>query len=225
MAQSRRSRGLRGSSADVTSQRPQTDKERCMNVIHLPRQRQQSHPVMCFVDLQLEYVSAGRALAIDEIEPSLGNCRRLLDFSREQRLPIAHFRQLRRGAFLNPATPFAGWIEEFRPRPSEMVFERDLPSCYSAAEFESIADNIDNPILVVCGLTSSGACLATVLDGFHRKHTTCFVADASWSQPLGSADSFETNEMTGEIIRQYAEVLTTEQLIDWLSNETFSLVS
>ena len=196
-----------------------------MNVIHLPRQRQRSHPVMCFVDLQLEYVSAGRALAVDEMEPWLGNCRRLLEFSREQRLPIAHFRQLRRGSFLNAATPFAGWIEEFRPRPSEMVFERDLPSCYTASEFESIVNNTDNPILVVCGLTSSGACLATVLDGFHRNHTVCFVGDASHSQALGSANSNEVNEVTSEIIRQYAEVLTTEQLIDWLSNETFSLVS
>ena len=195
-----------------------------MNVIHLPRQRQRSHPIMCFVDLQLEYVSEGRALAVDDVDPWIGNCRRLLEFAREARLPIAHFRQLRRGPFFNPATPFSGWIEEFRPRPSEMVFERSLPSCYSAPEFADVADNIDNPILVICGLTSSGACLATVLDGFHRNHLACFATDASWSQPLGSASSRESCALTGEIIRQYADLLDTDQLIEWLAHETFSLI-
>jgi nicotinamidase-related amidase len=196
-----------------------------MNVIHLPRQRQRSYPVLCFIDLQLEYVSDGRALAMDETDPWLGNCRRLLSFAREQRLPIAHFRQLRRGAFLNPATSFSGWIEEFRPRPSEMVFERSMPSCYSAPGFPAMTDNIDDPLIVLSGLTSSGACLATVLDSFHRNHTSCFISDASWSQPLGCASSSEANAFSGEIIRQYSDVMSTDELIEWLSKEKFSLVS
>jgi nicotinamidase-related amidase len=196
-----------------------------MNVIHLPRLRQRNNPVLCFVDLQREYVSPGRALAVDEVEPWTGNCARLLSFARESRLPIAHFRQLRRGAFLNPATDFSGWIDEFRPRPSEMVFERAMPSCYSAAGFTEVIDHIDNPILVVAGLTSSGACLATLLDCFHRNHAGCFVSDASWSQPLGSVGGEEANELSTEIIRQYSDVMTTEDLIQWLSKETFSLVS
>ena len=195
-----------------------------MNVIHLPWQRQHSHPVLCFIDLQLEYVSAGRALAVDETEPWTSNCRRLLDFARTQRLPIAHFRQLRRGAFLNPATGFAGWIEEFRPRPSEMVFERALPSCYSADGFPEMTENIDDPILVLAGLTSSGACLATALDCFHHDDASCFVSDASWSQPLGPASADDANAFSGEIIRQYSDVMSTDELITWLSNETFSLV-
>jgi len=196
-----------------------------MNVIHLPRLRQRNNPVLCFVDLQQEYVSQGRALAVDEVEPWRSNCSRLLSFAREQRMPIAHFRQLRRGAFLNPATNFASWIEEFRPRPSEMVFERAMPSCYSAEGFSAVIDNIDNPILVVAGLTSSGACLATLLDSFHRNHAGCFISDASWSQPLGSVSGGEANGFSTEIIRQYSDVMTTEELIQWLSKETFSLVS
>lgn len=196
-----------------------------MNVIHLPRLRQRNNPILCFVDLQREYVSPGRALAMDEIDPWMSNCAKLLGFAREQRLPIAHLRQLRRGAFLNPATDFASWIDDFRPRPSEMVFERPMPSCYSAAGFSEVIDNIDNPILVVAGLTSSGACLATMLDCFHRNHTGCFISDASWSQPLGSASGEEANGFSTEIIRQYSEVMTTEELIQWLSKETFSLVS
>jgi nicotinamidase-related amidase len=196
-----------------------------MNVIHLPRLRPRNTPVLCFVDLQREYIAEGRALAVDQVEPWMGNCTRLLAFARRQRLPIAHFRQLRRGAFLNPATDFAGWIDEFRPRPSEMVFEREMPSCYSAHGFQAMVDHIDNPILVVAGLTSSGACLATALDCFHRNHAGCFISDASWSQPLGLIGGQEANALSTEIIRQYSDVMSTEELIQWLSKETFSLVS
>ena len=196
-----------------------------MNVVHLPRLRQRNTPILCFVDLQREYASHGRALAVDEIEPWMSNCARLLSFAGEQRLPIAHLRQLRRGAFLNPATDFAAWMDEFRPRPSEMVFERSMPSCYSADGFSAVIDNIDDPVVVVAGLTSSGACLATLLDCFHRNHSGCFISDTSWSQPLGSASGEEANSFSTEIIRQYSDVMTTEELIQWLSKDRFSLVS
>jgi nicotinamidase-related amidase len=196
-----------------------------MNIIRLPIQRQRSLPLVCFIDLQVEYVSIGRALAVGETEPWIGNCRRLLAYGREKGLPIAHFRQLRRGPFLNPATPFSGWIEEFRPRPSEMVFERALPSCYAADGFERVTSNLDNPFLVIAGLMSSGACLATAIDGFHRQHTSLFVSDASWSPPLGAASAEESNNFATEVIRQYSDVMTTKGLIEWLSRESFERAS
>lgn len=196
-----------------------------MNIIRLPIQRQRSLPLVCFIDLQVEYVSTGRALAVGETEPWIGNCRRLLAFAREKGLPIAHFRQLRRGPFLNPATSFSGWIEEFRPRPSEMVFERAMPSCYAADGFARVASNLDNPFLVIAGLMSSGACLATAIDGFHRQHTSLFVSDASWSPPLGSASAEESNDFASEVIRQYSDVMTTKGLIEWLSRESFERAS
>jgi len=196
-----------------------------MNVVPISRFRPRSQPLMCFVDLQVEYVSPGRALAVEETDPWMGNCRRILAFAREQRLPIAHFRQLRRDAYLNAATSFASWIDEFKPLPSEMVFERSLPSCYSADPFADMAENIDDPLIVIVGLTSSGACLATAVDSFHRQHACCFVSDASWSRPLGSANARQTNAFAGEIIRQYSSVLSTAETIIWLTTEKFSLVS
>lgn len=196
-----------------------------MNVIPLPRQRHRSHPLICFIDLQQEYLAEGRALAVEKTDPWLNNCARMLAFARKQRLPIAHFRQLRRGPFLNPATPFADWIEAFRPRPSEMVFERPLPSCYAATGFAEMIANMDDPYLVIVGLTASGACMATALDSFHRSHASCFVADASWNQPLGSCDAVQSNALVSDIIGQYSDVLTTDETIEWLTKETFSLVS
>lgn len=196
-----------------------------MNVVQLSRFRPRSQPLICFVDLQVEYVSPGRALAVEETDPWMENCRALLEFARSQRLPIAHFRQLRRDGSLNAATSFAAWIDEFRPRTSEMVFERSLPSCYSADGFAEMADNIDDPTLVIVGLTSSGACLATAIDCFHRQHACCFVADSSWSRPIGGIDARQSHAFSGEIIRQYSSVLSTNETMEWLTAERFSQVS
>lgn len=196
-----------------------------MNIIHLPLQNQRSHPVVCFVDLQVEYVTQGRALAVEETEPWMSNCRRLLTFAREQRMPIAHFRQLRRGAFLNQATEFSSWIEEFRPRPSEMVFERGMPSCYSAGGFASITENMDNPILVLAGLTSSGACLATAIESYHRQHSALFISDASWSQPIGSATATASHDFASDLIGQYCDVMSSDGLVEWLSRARIGMAS
>src|SRR5262249_27029435 len=158
------------------------------------------------LDLQVEYVADGRALALEERAPWMENCRRLLAFARAERMSIAHFRQLWRGTLLNPATPCAGWIKAYRRRPPAMVFAGKLPSCYARDGFVSILDNIDSPHLVLAGLTGHGACLATVLDGFHRKHQITFVHDASSTPRLGKVGAAEAHASLGEIINCYAEV-------------------
>jgi nicotinamidase-related amidase len=196
-----------------------------MNIIHLPLQRQRPLPILCFVDLQVEYVSKGRPLAVDETERWMANCRSLLAFAREQRLPIAHFRQLRREAYLNAATDYAAWIEEFRPRPSEMIFERPMPSCYSAEAFAAVTQNMDYPVFVIAGLMSTGACLATALDAYHRQHTSLFVADASWSPAISKASEEESNAFATELIRQYSDVTNTKGLIKWLHRERVGIAS
>ena len=173
-------------------------------------------PLICFLDLQMEYVADGRALALEARAPWTENCRQLLELARAERMSIAHFRQLRRGTVLNPATGFANWIDEFRPRPSEMIFERSLPSCYAAERFASVLDHIDHPIIVMAGLTGHGACLATVLDGFHRRHRIIYVSDASCTPRLGVLDAAAAHACVTEIIGCYAEVSSTEKIISWL---------
>jgi nicotinamidase-related amidase len=177
-------------------------------------------PLICFLDLQVEYVVEGRALALEGNTPWMENCRQLLAFARAERMPIAHFRQLRRGTMLNPATGFANWIEEFRPRPSEMVFERALPSCYAAERFASVLDHIDCPTVVLAGLTGHGACLATVLDGFHRRHRFVYVSDASSTPRLGTLDAAASHACVTEIIGCYAEVGATNKILKWLGRGT-----
>jgi nicotinamidase-related amidase len=192
-----------------------------MSVIQLVQTASRANPpLVCFLDLQVEYVAEGRALALEDATPWMENCRQLLAFARAERMSIAHFRQLRRGTVLNPATGFANWIEEFRPRPSEMVFERAMPSCYAAEKFASVLDHIDHPTVVLAGLTGHGACLATVLDGFHRRHHFIYVSDASATPRLGNLDCGASHACVTDIIGCYAEVSSTDKIVNWLGAVT-----
>src|SRR5579864_4904948 len=92
----------------LTAQRPNIRLITDMSVIQLIHTAHRAdQPLVCFLDLQIEYVAEGRALALESQSPWMANCRRLLALARAERLSIAHFRQLRRGTVLNPATEFA----------------------------------------------------------------------------------------------------------------------
>ena len=67
-----------------------------MNILNFPHWRKdRGVPITAFVDLQMEYIADGRAYRVKETEGVLRNCKSILEFCREQGLPIAHFRQLK----------------------------------------------------------------------------------------------------------------------------------
>jgi len=173
-----------------------------------------ARPLICFVDLQVEYVAGNRELALTSREPWTSNCRLLLSTARARRLPIAHFRQLRRESLFNEATEFADWIDEFRPRPFEMVFERSKPSCYSAERFADFMRSLTDPTMVLAGLTGAGACLATAVDSLHRSHRCVFVGDASSTPSIDDLGEAASQRVVSELIRGYAEVIPTRRAIE-----------
>jgi nicotinamidase-related amidase len=185
-----------------------------MSVIRFPRYGEDvDTPVVVFIDLQREYVSDGRAHALARREPWWSNCLRLLEFSRDRSLPVAHFRQLRSEPFFNRATPFADWIDEFRPRPHEMVFERSQPSCYSNDSFSTLLDSLSSPYFLLAGLTGECSCLATVFDSHRRGHRTTLVADASDSRALGEYGETVVHGVVSEIAALFGDVVSTSQVV------------
>jgi nicotinamidase-related amidase len=185
-----------------------------MSVIRLPvRGERNSAPLVCLVDLQVEYVAEGRPLALAGRDPWLDNCARLLAFAREHRMPVAHFRQLRRDGLFNRASPLSDWIDAFRPRPFEMIFEREKPSCYASEAFCDYLANVDQPMIVLAGLTAEGACLATAIEASHRNHGCIFVADASATHALAGVDETKAHAFLCDVIELYAEMATTESLM------------
>lgn len=185
-----------------------------MSVIRFPRVSEDfGTPLFLFVDLQREYVIDGRAHALRHHEPWSGNCLRLLDFARKRGYPIAHFRLLKREPFFNRATPFAEWIEEFRPWPHEMVFERSMPSCYANESFAALLDSLSRPHFVLAGLTCETNCLATVFDAHHRGHRALLVVDASASRGLGDRTEAQVHEVATQIAESLCDVATTTEVV------------
>jgi len=196
-----------------------------MSVIQFPRAADPSRSqIVVFVDLQREYIADGRAHALSRREPWWSNCLRLLDFAREQGYPVAHFRQIRREPFFNAATPFADWIEEFRPRPHEMVFERDKPSCYSNESFGALLDSFSDPSYLLVGLTGEAGCLSTMMESHHRGHRATLVADASDSRALGVYDETVVHDVVAEIAATFGDVTLTSHAISRLAGRKPSLV-
>ena len=185
-----------------------------MSVIRFPRAVEENvTPLIVFVDLQQEYVSDGRAHALSCREPWWTNAQRLLKFARQQGLPVAHFRQLKSEPFFNRATPFADWIEEFRPRPHEMVFERSQPSCYANEAFTALLNSLTHPVFLLAGLTSESNCLSTVFDAHHRGHEAALVADACGARSLGAHSEIEVHGVVSEITSLFADVVSTTEVV------------
>lgn len=171
-------------------------------------------PTLVLVDLQQEYISAPRGLAITNAGPALENCALALKSARAAGLPIAHVRWAGRSNFFNPATPFAKWIDGFVPLGSEMIFERSRPSCYASRSFAEIMDEGEGEF-VLAGFAGESACLSTMIDAFHRGHRVTYLADASASHALEEFDSSETHRMVLNLARLYGRVAKTH---DWIAS-------
>lgn len=185
-----------------------------MTVVSFPQPNMHSEtPLVLFLDLQVEYIAAGRAYSLSDTQSCLANCKRILESVRSKKLAIAHFRQLKQSTFFNKETSFASWIEDFRPRPNEMLFERSRPSCYSNANFASFLQHIKAPELIIVGLAGESSCLATALEASNRDHTATYIFDASASHALGGRTEAQSHEAVSDIIGLYANLSTTDEFL------------
>ena len=189
------------------------------SVVPFPRKGGLLHnAIFIFVDWQVEYLSSGRAYALENLDASLNNGLELLQVAREYGMTVVHFRRLMDGAFFNEATNFSNWIESFRPRPNEMVFERTQPSIYSNPDFTSFLDSMCFPELIVSGLTGERSCLSTAVESAHRNHRLTFVKDASASCSIGNFNEQKSHEVVSDIINIYAEVSVTQDVVSITKN-------
>lgn len=176
-------------------------------------------PTIVFVDMQREYLATPRIIAIPEIREALENCRKLLAYARNFGLPIAFVRWLDRSTpFFNQATPFANWIEGFEPERSEMIFERNRPSCYSSEGFAKLMEHGDTEI-VIAGFAGESACLSTMVDAFHRNHRITYLKDASASHRLADMAAAEVHSAIVRIAALYGDVADTD---GWIGTRSVS---
>ena len=171
-------------------------------------------PLIIFVDLQNEFVFEGRPLQIKSAESALANCRRLLEGARAARLSIAHVRLV--GSAFHHASHGAEWIDEFRPYGSEMVFERETPSCYGSPAFCKMMDAGGGASAILAGLAGSTSCLATLIEAEQRHHKVCYAHDASSSNARSFEQEKTIHEAAVQIASQFVELVGTSEILDRL---------
>jgi len=176
-------------------------------------------PTLVLLDMQREYVASPRLFSIPEAQAALENCRIALAHARELGFPVAFLRMVGHSAFFNPVLSYSRWIPGFEPLTSEMVFERDMPSCYANREF-SHAMTESGGHFVLAGFSGESGCLATAVEAFHRGHRVTYLADASASLGLNQIPGASVHETVVELIGLYADVTTTQS---WISQQVASV--
>src|ERR1043165_2691213 len=167
---------------------------------------------LVLVDLQQEYTASPRVLALENTKGALANCRAALAHARAMGLPVAFVRWIDRTPLFNKATRFSRWIEGFEPHGVDLVFERNRPSCYASADFAEVMGE-GGGSFVLAGFAGEAACLATVIDGYHRGHSITYLTDASASHALEDVAADEVQRVVSNVMALYGEVTTTRSWI------------
>jgi nicotinamidase-related amidase len=170
-------------------------------------------PTLVLVDLQEEYLSSARGLALRHAPAAIEKCRNALGHARAMGFPVAFVRWAGRSPFFNPATKFAQWIAGFEPNGSDMIFERDRPSCYASRPFVEVMEHGGGANMVLAGFAGAIACLSTAIDAFHRGHRLTYLSDASASHELNSFSAADVHQVVTELTGLYGRVQETDSWI------------
>lgn len=166
--------------------------------------------LLVMVDLQEKNY---QALAQDDapaLMRALDNAMAAIRHAREFAIPIAYTRAGDGPGVLERSASSA-WISGFEPRRSDMVFERQQPSCYSNQLFENVVSQAGN--FAIAGLVAEETCLATAIDASRRGHCVTFLSDASASRSRPATDAAAVHVLATKAIELFADVASTGQ---WL---------
>ncbi len=169
-----------------------------------------SSRLLVMVDLQeknYDELSKDRG---SDLTRALDNCMLALRHARNLGLPIAFTRQGEDPELVD-GSAHSAWISGFEPKRSDMVFERQQPSCYANRLFDDVVSQIGS--FAVAGLVADETCLATAIDASHRGHRVTFLSDASASRGRSAADAGEVHAVATNAIELFADIVTTRH---WL---------
>ena len=143
---------------------------------------------------------------------ALVNCRLALAHARARGFPVAFFRQVEQPSTFTECVRLPSWIAGFEPTRSDMVFDRQRPSCYASPEFVEMT-NYTGGNCVIAGLFGESSCLATAIEAFHRNHRLTYLADASLSRGRHGVSPSAMHEAVTSIASQYGKVMPTRSWI------------
>ncbi|HEV8306886.1 MAG TPA: isochorismatase family protein [Methylomirabilota bacterium] len=138
--------------------------------------------------------------------------RRLLDLSREARLPVFFTHGVPKGGRAGEADRGTAIVDEVKPAPGEVVIAKDVPSAFFGTHLASylIERRIDT--VIVTGCTTSGCVRATVLDSYSYRFKTVVPIEAVF-------DRAETPHRVNlfDMAMKYAHVVPSREVEDWIT--------
>jgi nicotinamidase-related amidase len=164
--------------------------------------------LLVMVDLQMRNYEELARDPLCDVARCLENCMAAIEHARAQGLPIA-FTRLGEEPHLAERSAQSAWIAGFEPKRSDMVFERQRPSCYANRLFENIVAQSGS--FALAGLIADEACLATAIDAAHRGHHVSFLHDAAASRARSGADARSVHSITTKAMELFADVRATRR--------------
>jgi nicotinamidase-related amidase len=173
--------------------------------------------LLVMVDLQMRTYEELAADPACDIARALDNCMSAIRHARSSGVPIAFTRSSAETGSTG-GLEHSAWIAGFEPKRSDMVFERQQPSCYTNRLFEDIVSQTGS--FAIAGLVAEEACLATVIDAAHRGHHVTFLSDASVSCGRLGTDARAAHLATTKAMELFADVRATRHWLIATSQRT-----
>jgi nicotinamidase-related amidase len=168
-----------------------------------------SSRLLVMVDLQeRNYDELAHERAFD-LARSLENCMSAITHARNMGLPIAFTRHAEPDGSIERS---AAWISGFEPKRSDMVFERQQPSCYANQLFDDVVSRAGG--FAIGGFIAEETRLATAIDASLRGHRVTFLSDASVGRDWhDDADAQSVRVVASGAMELFADIATTRH---WL---------
>lgn len=177
--------------------------------------------VLVLIDIQMELISPGRVYYLDGIEPSLENCRAMLNYARKSEWEIIHIQHSNgKGAqCFAPETDYFNFINGFEPAVNEKWFVKHDYSCYSNADYASCLNTISTSgeeyKIYVIGYSSAMCVLSTLEEARRKSHPMHLIEDAVSSRAIDGKTEPETHQFMVNLYKtkKLATVVTCESVL------------
>ncbi|MGY2378378.1 cysteine hydrolase family protein [Pseudomonas sp. SDO524_S393] len=163
------------------------------------------------IDIQREYIAAGRKFHIESIGPSLQNAYVMLQHAREEGWPIIHVQHLQDGDLFNRDSDTSDFIDGFAPEAAEAHATKGNYSAFSSPAFvDFVQQHADHEFLVI-GYGTTMCCLSTIIEGYHRGYRFALLEDATAALASNGLSEASLQHHATTILKTFSRVTNLTQ--------------
>lgn len=140
--------------------------------------------VVLVIDAQREYVDG--LLPLTHVADALRQTQRLLARARAAGVPVIHIQQISprgRGVF-EEGGPFAQFVPDATPLPSETVLTKKLPNAFAGTSLDDVLRQLGRRHLIVSGYMTHMCVSATARSALDHGYQTTVIANACATRDL-----------------------------------------